>query len=113
VAVYRDSEPVEFIQGRGAAYVPPIPAIRSLLKHEWLPITEARRWLNAIGAASQLARDSGLPVRSALFDVLGSDPSERLAKRIEEKGTKALSSNHLRLIAQLPFFRSTDQQDNS
>ncbi len=82
---------MDFRGGLGAAYVPPIPAVRSLVGYDWLPIGEAKRWLSAIGAASLLVRDTGLPARSALYQILTMDPPEKLARRIEEKGDTSLT----------------------
>lgn len=106
VAIHKHGEPVDCRGGAGAAYVPPVPAVRSLIRHEWISIVEARRWLSAIGAASQLVRDSGLPSRSALYQILAADPPEKIARRIEEGGNRRLSSRHLRLIEQLPGYRT-------
>jgi hypothetical protein len=76
-----------------------------------LPITEAKRWLTAIGAASLLVRATGLPVRSALYQILAADPAEQIARRIEEGGGRNLTPNHVHLIEQLPgFHRSKDRE---
>ncbi len=88
VAIHKRDEPVDFRGGLGAAYVPPIPAVRSLVNYDWLPIGEAKRWLSAIGAASLLVRDTGLPARSALYQILSMDPPEKIARRIEENWKK-------------------------
>jgi len=111
VAIHRQGEPVDFRGGAGAAYVPPVPALRSLIGHDWLSIVEARRWLAAIGAASQLMRDTGLPPRSALYQILASDPPEKIARRIEEGGNRRLTSQHVHLIEQLPGFHSVQPKE--
>ncbi len=90
---------------RGAAYVPPTPAVRALIGCDWVPVTEAKQWLIAIGAASRLMRAAGLPERSALYQILAADPAERIARRIEERDEMRLSLDHVRLISQLPHFR--------
>jgi hypothetical protein len=110
VAIHRQSEPVDFRGGGGAAYVPPIPAVRSLIGYDWLPIAEARRWLSAIGAASLLLRDTGLPARSALYQILATDPPEKIARRIEEGGSRRLTSRHVRLIERLPAFHIAQER---
>lgn len=104
VAIHKQGEPVDFRGGAGAAYIPPVPAVRSLIGHDWLPIVEAKRWLSAIGAASQLVRDTGLPPRSALYQILAADPPEKIARRIEDGGKRSVTSQHIRLIEQLPGF---------
>jgi hypothetical protein len=106
VAIHKQGEPVDSRGGAGVAYVPPVPAVRSLIGHDWRPIVEARRWLSAIGAASQLMRDTGLPPRSALYQILAADPPEKIARRIEEGGNRRLTSQHVRLIEQLPGFHT-------
>ncbi|RJQ46056.1 MAG: hypothetical protein C4534_03450 [Gaiellales bacterium] len=106
VAIHKEGDPVDFQGKAGAAYVPPVPAVRSLVEYDWLPITEAKQWLVAIGAASQLVRDSGLPARSALYQILAADPPEKMARRIEEGGGKNLTAHHLRLIERLPGFHA-------
>ncbi len=111
VAIHKQSEPVDFRGGAGAAHVPPVPAIRSLVGYEWLPVTDVKRWLGAIGAASLLARDTGLPARSALYQILTADPPEKIARRIEEGGGRSLTPRHLRLIEQLPAFQTARDKE--
>jgi hypothetical protein len=111
VAIHKRDEPVDFRGGLGAAYVAPIPAVRSLVGCQWLPIGEAKRWLSAIGAASQLVRDTGLPARSALYQILTMDPPERIARRIEGKGDTSLTPRHVSLIEQLPAFHRTRERE--
>ncbi len=113
VAIHKEGEPVDFRGGMGAAYVSPAPAVRALAGYDWLPITEAKRWLAAIGAASLLVRDTGLSVRSALYQILASDPPEKLARRIEEGGSKRLTPRHLHLIEQLPGFHAARSREVS
>lgn len=111
VAIHKEGEPVDFRGGAGTAYVPPIPAVRSLVGYDWLPISEAKRWLAAIGAAGLLVRPTGLPGRSALYQILAADPAEQIARRIEEGGKRSLTSQHLHLIEQLPgFHRGRDRE---
>lgn len=111
VAIHKQGEPVDFRGGAGAAYIPPVPAVRSLIGHEWLSIVDARRWLSAIGAAGQLVRDTGLPPRSALYQILAADPPEKIARRIEEGGDRSLTSRHLHLIEQLPGFHAVQGKE--
>lgn len=109
VAIHKEGEPVDFHATAGAAFVPPVAAVRSLVGYDWLPILEVRRWLSAIGAASQLGRDTGLSPRSALYQILAGDPPERLVRRVEEylgKEGRPVTVRHLRLIEQLPKFHT-------
>src|SRR5581483_530848 len=110
VAIHKDGDPIDFSDAAGAAYVPPVPAVRALVGHGWLPLVEAKRWLAAIGAASLLVRDTKLPERSALYQILATDPPEKLARRIEEVGGRTLTPHHVRLIQQLPQFRGFDRK---
>jgi hypothetical protein len=105
VAIDRGSEAAQSQGNRGVAYVPPAPAVRALIGYDWIPVTEAKQWLTAIGAASRLMRAAGLPERSALYQILAADPAERIARRIEERDETRLSLEHVRLISQLPHFR--------
>jgi hypothetical protein len=103
VAIHKEGAPIDFQGVAGTAYVPPVPAIRSLVRHNWVPLVEANRWLAAIGAASQLVHDTGLPARSALYQILATDPPEKIARRIEENWKKQgqqrlLSQDHVRWI---------------
>jgi len=111
VAIHREGESIDFRGGAGAVFVPPVPAVRSLVGHDWLPIVEAKRWVAAIGAASLLVRDTGLPARSALYQVLAADPPEKIARRIEEGGGRTLTPRHLWLIEQLPGFHATRREE--
>jgi hypothetical protein len=111
VAIHNEGEPVDFHGGGRTVYVPPVPAIRSLVNYDWLPITEAKHWVSAIGAASLLVRPTGLPARAALYQILAADPAEQVARRIEEGGETGLTSQHLYLIEQLPgFHRGTNRE---
>jgi hypothetical protein len=112
VAIHQEGEPVDF-QGRsGSAYVPPIPAVRALVGHDWVPLNRTKYWLTAIGAASLLVRATGLPERSALYQILSADPAERLAQRIHEarKTKSGLSQEHLLLIEELPGFHRGEKE---
>jgi hypothetical protein len=111
VAIHKEGDQVDFQSGVRAAYVPPVPAVRSLIGYDWLPITEARRWLTAIGAASLLVRDTGLPARSALYQIVAADPAEQIARRIEEGGGRNLTPNHIHLIEQLPGFHGNRDRE--
>jgi hypothetical protein len=84
VAIHREGEPVDLTNAGGAAYVPPIPAVRSLIDHEWVPVENASQWLDAIGAASLLAKDTGFSERSSIYQVLAESPPERLVRRLED-----------------------------
>ncbi len=111
VAIHKEGEPVDFWGGAGAAYVPPAPAVRTLVRYDWIPIAEARRWLSVIGAASQLVRDTGLPARSALYEILSMDPPEKIIRRFEEGGGRRLTIRHLRLVEQLSRFHKTQKKE--
>jgi hypothetical protein len=110
VAINKENEPVDFGGKVGAAYVPPVPAIRALVGCDWLSIDEGTHWLAAIGAAALLIRDTGLPIRSALYQILATDPAEKLARRIEEVGGRTLTPHHVQLIQRLPEFRRFDRK---
>jgi hypothetical protein len=84
VAIHREGEAVDLTNAGGAAYVPPIPAVRSLIGHEWVPVENAAQWLRAIGAASLLAKDTGFSERSSIYQVLAESPPERLVRRLED-----------------------------
>jgi hypothetical protein len=105
VAINKENERVEFRSNAGAAYVPSVPAVRALVGRDWLSIGEASAWLSAIGAASLLIRETGLPARSALYQILAADPPEKLARRIEKVGGRTLTPLHVQLIKRLPQFR--------
>jgi hypothetical protein len=96
----------------GAAFVPPVPALRAIVRREWVPVSEARHWIDAIGAASVLSRDADFPPRSAIYQALTADPAEKLVRRIEEqeKG-RTVSLRQLNLISLLPFFHSATSNE--
>ncbi len=103
VSIRRNADISDASRTSGAAYVPLVASIRSLIGLDWISITQARYWLKAIGAASALARDATLPARSALYQALSVDPAEKLLHRIEDNGRIA-SPLQLDLISQLPGF---------
>ncbi len=114
VAVHKENEQVDYRDVGGAAYVSPIPAVRSLIGYDWIPVEIASRWLAGIGAASLLARDTGFSPRSALFQVLAADPPEKLARRIEENRQNggrqsSLTTNHVRWIERIIQARSKER----
>lgn len=111
VAIRKEGEPVDFHPTGRAAYVTPVPAVRALVGYEWVPMDAAQKTLAAIGAASLLVRDTGLPNRSALYQVLAADPPERLARRIEEGGGRSLTPRHVRLIEQLLAFHRSKPEE--
>lgn len=111
VAIHKEGDPVDFGGGVGTTYVPPVPAVRSLVGYDWLPVGDAKHWLAAIGAASLLVRDTGFPARSALYQVLVADPPEKIARRIEEAGGRRVTPRHLQLIQQLPRFQKPRTQE--
>jgi len=113
VAIHQEGEPVDFRGAAGAAYVPPVPAMRALVGCEWVPMGEAERLLAAVGTASLLVRDTGLPARSALYQVLAADPPERLARRIEEAGERSLTPRHVSLIEELVRFHRAGKEEVS
>jgi hypothetical protein len=113
VAIHQEGEPVDFRDAAGAAYIPPVPAVRALIGAEWVPMTQAERFLGAIGAASLLTRDTGLPTRSALYQVLAADPPERLARRIEEAAERSLTPRHVILIEELVRFHRASNEEVS
>lgn len=114
IAIHRPSELVDFHGIGGAAYVPSVSAIRSLIGLDWIPIHEAKRWLSAIGAASLLIRPTGYttttggPTPSALYQILAANPAEMLARRIEETRSTNLTLDHIHMIAQLPGFHAKE-----
>jgi hypothetical protein len=110
VSITRTAEIFDTGRSSGAAYVPPVPAVRSLIRKEWICFPDARKWLTAIGAASVIARDAALPARSALYQALASDPAEKLVRRIEGEG-RSVSPVQLKLISQLPNFHSGQSQE--
>lgn len=105
VCIRRNTDISDASRSSGAAWVPAVAAVRALIGSEWINITQARYWLNAIGAASGLARDAALPQRSGLYQALSADPAEKLLRRIEDNG-RAASPLHLSLISQLPGFHA-------
>lgn len=105
VAIHKENEPLDFSGNIGSAYVPAVPAVRALVGCDWLSIGETTRWLAAIGAASLLMRETALPVRSALYQILYTDPPEKLIRRIEEFSGRRLTMYHVQLIQLLPQFR--------
>ncbi|MGI6604024.1 MAG: hypothetical protein ACOX2S_02925 [bacterium] len=104
VAIRKPEEALQDWDQGGIAYIPPVPAVRSLIGKEWITISESNHWLNAIGSASLLVRDTALPARSGLYEILSADPAERVLRRIEERGDNRLTIKHLHLIRQLPGF---------
>jgi hypothetical protein len=106
VAVLGNGEPITFEGGEGVARVPGVPAIRDLVGSEWLGLTEARRWLRAIGAASLLASDTSYSERSNLYQILSAPGPGHILRRIEQQLQKKQKNGqadyrHIQLIEAL------------
>lgn len=113
VVIGKEGEVFEFNGYGGAAYVSPVPSVRSLIGSEWVSVDEAEKWVRAIGAASMLVQDTGFSPRSALYQILSAEPAEQIIRRIEENGGKSLTPHHLHLIGQLPGFGSLKEEMQS
>lgn len=85
VAIVRDSDIMDFHGGEGVAYVPPVGNARGLLGGNWIPISDAERWLRAIGLASILAEAGQYSERTGLFEVLTAPTAGHILRRIEQK----------------------------
>jgi len=85
VAVLANGEPITFEGGEGVARVPGVPAIRDLIGSDWVGLTDARKWLRAIGAASLLANDTSYSERSNLYQILSAPGPGHILRRIEQK----------------------------
>jgi hypothetical protein len=106
VVIHSEPHEIDFTSAAGAAWVPPVPAVRSLVGGDWISIDEADAWLDRIGAAARLAQATGYPARSAIYQTMMADPAEMLMRRVEdERG--AVSITQADLIRKLPFFRTS------
>ncbi len=85
--------------GEGVALVPPVPSIRALIGSEWVGLTEARIWVEKIGAASRLAGATSYPVRSNLYQILTAPTPGHILRRIEMQSDSGyVSGDQVRLI---------------
>jgi len=85
VAVIKAGEVITFEGGEGIARVPSVPALRDLIGAEWIGVADAKKWLNAIGAAAMLANATASPERSNLYAILKSPTAGHILRRIEQK----------------------------
>jgi len=85
VSVMKIGEAITFEGGEGVARVPAVPALRDLIGAEWVAIADAKKWLNAIGAAALLANATAFPERSNLYAILKSPTAGHILRRIEQK----------------------------
>ena len=88
VSVMKTGEAITFEGGEGVARVPAVPALRDLIGAEWVVIADAKKWLNAIGAAALLANATAFPERSNLYAILRSTTIGRIMRRIEQQEEK-------------------------
>lgn len=93
VAIVRDSDQIGLQGGEGIAFVPPVAAVRELIGANWIPLNEAKRWLQWIGIASILASAGRYSERSGLLEVLIAPTAGHVLRRIEQK--RALESQRL------------------
>lgn len=100
VAVIKVGEVITFEGGEGVARVPPVPALRDLIRSEWIAIEDAKRWLDAIGAAAILTPSTEYPERSNLYQMLKSPTLGHILRRIEQKN-KSVQANHFQLLDKL------------
>jgi hypothetical protein len=107
VAIHSDPQEIGMLIASGAAWVPPVPAIRALLHCDWVPADEVDTWLDRIASAARLSQATGFPRRSAIFQTLVADPAEMIIRRIEHVG-QTVSMEQALMIRQLPFFRTAN-----
>lgn len=88
VANMKAGEVITFQGGEGVARVPPVPALRDLINAEWVRTDQAKRWLDAIGAAALLAGATAFPQRSNLYAILRSMTPGHIIRRIEQQEEK-------------------------
>ncbi len=92
-------ETPSFNGGEGVALVPPIPSIRALIGSEWVGLSEARTWVEKIGAASLLAGAALYPERSNLYQILTAPTPGHILRRIEMQSDSGyVSGDQVRLI---------------
>jgi hypothetical protein len=101
VAIVRDSDQIDFQGGEGVAFVPPVSAVRDLIGTNWIPLSDAERWLKFIGISSILANAGQYSERSGLFEVMMSPTAGHVLRRIEQKRSSENSSLNFRDIAHL------------
>ena len=102
VAVIKVGEVIAFEGGEGVAHVPPVPALRDLIKSEWIAIEDAKRWLDAIGAAALLTSSTEFPERSNLYQILKSPTLGHILRRIEQKNESGQANiYHFQLLEKL------------
>jgi hypothetical protein len=106
VAIHSEPSEIDATNASGAAWVPPVPAVRNLTGTDWISPDEADAWLERIGAAARLAQATGYPARSAIYQTLIADPAEKLMRRVEDERRTA-SLTEAKLIQKLPFFRTS------
>lgn len=105
IAIHSEPSDIDPTTAAGAAWIPPIPALRSLIGSDWVPAETANTWLERIGAAARLAQVTGYSPRSAIYQTLVADPAEQLLRRIEHESRASMM--HVDLIRKLPFFRTS------
>lgn len=99
VAVMKTGEVITFEGGEGVARVPAVPALRDLIGAEWVPIADAKKWLDAIGAAALLANATAFPERSNLYAILKSPTTGHILRRIEQKSDSGQANiGHINLL---------------
>lgn len=100
-AVVESSVPPDVLGGEGVAHVPRVPAVRNILKTEWVSIIDAKKWLKAIGSASILCDATAYPPRSNLYSILTAQTPGHILRRIEEKQSGNVSYDQLRHIEKI------------
>ncbi|MBV9300662.1 MAG: hypothetical protein JOY62_05575 [Acidobacteriaceae bacterium] len=106
VAIHSEPSDIDPSNAVGAAWVPPVPAVRNVIGTDWISADSAELWLERIGAAARLAQATGYPSRSAMYQTFITDPAEKVMQRIESQRGIA-SPNEAELIRKLPFFRTS------
>jgi len=102
VAVVKAGEVLTFEGGEGVARVPPTAALRDLVGSEWISIADAKKWLDAIGAAALLASATSFPERSNLYQILRSPTLGHVLRRIEQQSEGGQAyAHHFHLLERL------------
>jgi hypothetical protein len=99
VALVEDGRPWEPDMVRGIVKVPDNPALRELVGGEWIDLGNADRWIQAIGAAAQLAPATAFPERSNLYRILTAPTAGHIVRRIDmNKDSGGYQQRHSDLV---------------
>jgi hypothetical protein len=99
VMVIPGKEVIHMPPTRKIVYVQPNATLKQVIKEDWISLFDLRKWMVAISAAVNLAREGDYSSRSGIFEILTQPTVGHVLSRISTK--KQVYSTHINMLDKL------------